>query len=63
MCFQDWCAAQMAKKLGKTDDYEEFMRRSTGWKNLFNGRSLDGWRAGRWAFSWGSTPSALGRPP
>ncbi len=36
MCFQDWCAAQMAGKLGKTDDYEEFMRRSDGWKNLFH---------------------------
>jgi len=36
MCFQDWCAAQMAKKLGKADDYEEFMRRSAGWKNLFH---------------------------
>lgn len=36
MCFQDWCAAQMAKKLGKTGDYDEFMRRSTGWKNLFH---------------------------
>ena len=36
MCFQDWCAAQMAKKLGKTGDYDEFMRRSAGWKKLFH---------------------------
>ena len=36
MCFQDWCAAQMAKKLGKMDDYQEFMRRSAGWKNLYH---------------------------
>ncbi len=36
MCFQDWCAAQLAKKLGKDDDYREFMRRSAGWKNLFH---------------------------
>jgi predicted alpha-1,2-mannosidase len=36
MCFEDWCAAQMAKKLGKNDDYSEFLRRSTGWKNLFH---------------------------
>jgi len=36
MNFQDWCAAQMAKKLGKTVDYKEFLRRSTGWKNLFH---------------------------
>jgi len=36
MNFQDWCAAQMAKKLGKTADYKEFLRRSAGWKNLFH---------------------------
>ena len=36
MNFQDWCAAQMAKKLGRMDDYREFLRRSAGWKNLFH---------------------------
>ena len=36
MCFQDWCAAQMARKLGKTADYKHFLKRSSGWKNLFH---------------------------
>ncbi|MFT7160823.1 MAG: putative alpha-1,2-mannosidase [Bacteroidia bacterium] len=34
--YQDWCLAQMAKALGKDDDYEVFMRRSNNWKNLFD---------------------------
>jgi putative alpha-1,2-mannosidase len=35
-CFEDWCAAQMAKKLDLQTDYTEFMRRSKGWQNLYN---------------------------
>ena len=34
--YQDWCLAQMAKSMGKSDDYELFMRRSTNYRNLFN---------------------------
>lgn len=34
--FDDWCVAQLAKKLGKNDDYERFMRRSAFYRNLFN---------------------------
>ncbi|TAF45490.1 MAG: glycoside hydrolase family 92 protein [Sphingobacteriales bacterium] len=34
--FNDWCAAQLAKKLGKTDDYNYFIKRSKYFKNLFN---------------------------
>ncbi|MEL7585077.1 MAG: GH92 family glycosyl hydrolase [Prolixibacteraceae bacterium] len=33
--FQDWGAAQMAKKLNKTDDYNDFMKRSSSWKNCY----------------------------
>jgi predicted alpha-1,2-mannosidase len=33
--FQDWAAAQMAKKLGKADDYEYFMKRSDTWKRCY----------------------------
>ncbi|RYD91168.1 MAG: glycoside hydrolase family 92 protein, partial [Sphingobacteriales bacterium] len=33
--FQDFAIAQMAKKLGKTADYQYFMKRSANWKNLF----------------------------
>lgn len=35
-CYDDWCAAQVAKKLGYTDDYNYFMRRSNFYKNQFN---------------------------
>jgi len=34
--FDDWCIAQVAKKLNKTADYNEFMKRSGYWKNLFD---------------------------
>jgi len=34
--YDDWCMAQMAKQLGKEDDYEFFLRRSLNYKNLFN---------------------------
>lgn len=36
MSFDDWCVAQLAKKLGKTADYNEFMQRSNNYKNLFD---------------------------
>ena len=34
--YDDWCAAQMAKKLGYAEDAEFFMRRSQNWKNVFD---------------------------
>ena len=34
--FQDWGAAQMAKKLGHQEDYQYFMKRSESWKKCFN---------------------------
>lgn len=34
--YDDWCIAQMALKLGKTEDYNYFMQRSQSWKNLFD---------------------------
>jgi len=34
--FDDWCIAQMANSLGKEDDYKEYMRRSSFYKNLFD---------------------------
>ena len=34
--FQDWCLAQMASKLGKTAEYNEFIKRSGNWKNLYH---------------------------
>lgn len=35
-CYDDWCIAQMAKDLGKTEDYSYFMRRSLGYKTYFD---------------------------
>ncbi len=34
--FDDWCIAQVAKKLGKQADYEEFTKRANYYKNLFD---------------------------
>lgn len=34
--FDDYCAALMAQKLGKTEDYEFFMKRSGYYKNLYD---------------------------
>ena len=34
--YDDWCIAQVAKKLGKKDDYAIFMKRSASWKTLFD---------------------------
>jgi predicted alpha-1,2-mannosidase len=38
-CYDDWCAAQMAKALGKTDDYGFFLNRSRYYRNLFDKRT------------------------
>ncbi|MDR0750003.1 MAG: GH92 family glycosyl hydrolase [Tannerellaceae bacterium] len=34
-CYDDWCLAQMAKELGKEDDYRLFMQRAHNYQNLF----------------------------
>jgi predicted alpha-1,2-mannosidase len=34
--YDDWCVAQMAKALGKTDDYNYFMKRSTSYTNIYD---------------------------
>jgi predicted alpha-1,2-mannosidase len=36
--YDDWCLAQMAKSLNKTDDYNYFMKRSNNYKNLYDSR-------------------------
>jgi predicted alpha-1,2-mannosidase len=47
--YDDWCVAQVAKALGRTDDYRLFLKRSQNDRNLFNpaiglmnGRTSDG---------------------
>ncbi|MGN6181795.1 MAG: GH92 family glycosyl hydrolase [Mucilaginibacter sp.] len=32
----DWCIAQMAKGMGKQNDYAEYIQRAQYWKNVFN---------------------------
>jgi predicted alpha-1,2-mannosidase len=34
--FDDWCIAQMAKALGKKDDYQTYSKRAEGYQNIFN---------------------------
>ena len=47
--YDDWCVAQMAKALGKNDDYQFFLKRSQAYQHLFDpktgfmrGKSEDG---------------------
>ena len=35
-CYDDWCAALFAKELGKQEDYEFFLNRSTFWRNVYD---------------------------
>jgi predicted alpha-1,2-mannosidase len=37
--YDDWCLAQVAKKLGKMEDYDLFMKRAMSYKNLFDSKS------------------------
>ena len=39
MAYDDWCVAQLAARLGHTEDYERFIRRSANYRNLFNPES------------------------
>lgn len=34
--FDDWCIAQLAQKLGRKNIYEEFIRRSQNWMNVYD---------------------------
>jgi len=34
--YDDWCLAQIAKELGKEDDYKYFLKRSYNYRNLYN---------------------------
>ncbi len=35
-CYDDWCIAQMAKSLGKEDDYKTYIQRAQYYKNIFD---------------------------
>jgi predicted alpha-1,2-mannosidase len=34
--YDDWCIAQLAKKLGKRNVYDTFLKRSQNWRNVFD---------------------------
>jgi predicted alpha-1,2-mannosidase len=34
--YDDWCLAQLARELGKNEDYKYFLKRSQNYRNLFN---------------------------
>ena len=34
--YDDWCIAQLAKKIGRTEIYNEFNKRSQNWKNVYD---------------------------
>ena len=34
--YDDWCVAQMAKALGKQEDYDYFMKRSANYRNIYD---------------------------
>jgi predicted alpha-1,2-mannosidase len=34
--FDDWCIAQVAKKMGKMDEYDQYMKRAMSYKALFD---------------------------
>ncbi len=60
--YGDFCIAQVAKALGKQEDYLIFMKRSENWRNVFDpsvrffrGKNADGsWSSPFDAFTWGS---------
>ena len=37
--YDDWCIAQMAKKLGKKELYDEFMKRSESYKQVYDSKT------------------------
>ena len=39
MAYDDWCVAQLAKKLGHMEDYDRFIRRSGFYRNLYDANS------------------------
>lgn len=48
--YDDWTIAQMAKALGKKEEYETYMRRAQSYKNLFDPSS--GFMRGRFRNTW-----------
>jgi len=39
LAYDDWCIAQLAKELGKKDDYELFIKRAYNYRNLWDSKT------------------------
>jgi predicted alpha-1,2-mannosidase len=66
--YDDWCVAQVAKQLGKTSEYESFLKRSLNYEHVFNAKTgfmqaknsdgswageNEGWTEGdHWVYTW-----------
>ncbi|MBT3933342.1 MAG: glycoside hydrolase family 92 protein, partial [Bacteroidetes bacterium] len=48
--YDDWCIAQMAKDLGKEDDYKYFIKRAQSYKNIYD--KSTGFMRAKWNGSW-----------
>ncbi len=62
--FDDWCVAQMAKSLGKTEDYNYFMQRGQNYRNVFDqstGYIRPKYAGGPWLEEFTPVISAVGK--
>jgi predicted alpha-1,2-mannosidase len=62
--YDDWCVAQMAKSLGKDDDYRYFMKRSQNYRNVFDhstGYVRPKYEGGPWYEEFTPVKSAVGK--
>ncbi len=62
--YDDWCVAQMAKALGKMEDYGYFMQRSQYYKNIFDAASgymRPKYEGGPWAEDFEPVLGAVGK--
>jgi predicted alpha-1,2-mannosidase len=62
--YDDWCVAQMAKSIGKADDYRYFMQRSQNYRNVFDhstGYIRPKYEGGPWYEEFTPVKSAVGK--
>ena len=62
--FDDWCVAQMAKSLGKMEDYTYFMQRGQNYRNVFDkttGYIRPKYAGGPWLEEFSPVISAVGK--
>jgi predicted alpha-1,2-mannosidase len=62
--YDDWCVAQMAKALGKTEDFKYFMQRAQNYRNVFDssiGYMRPKYAGGPWLEDFTPVKSAVGK--